>query len=71
VPQYCLLEVSLFALSSHRSTDFHEDKKQILVPSGCAHGFFCLHEATITYSQGGTFDASQEQVKKSKSLFNF
>lgn len=38
-----------------------ENKKQVLVPGGCAHGFLCLNEATIIYSQGGTFDTSQEQ----------
>jgi dTDP-4-dehydrorhamnose 3,5-epimerase-like enzyme len=40
----------------------YEDKKQILIPSGCAHGFLCLSEATITYVQGGIFDTSQEKV---------
>ena len=39
------------------------DKKQIMVPSGCAHGFFCMKEAIISYLQGGTFHTSQEQVK--------
>lgn len=38
-----------------------ENKKQIMVPSGCAHGFFCMKEAIISYLQGGTFHTSQEQ----------
>lgn len=40
-----------------------ENKKQVMVPGGCAHGFLCLKEAIISYLQGGTFDTSQEQVK--------
>lgn len=54
----------MVALFCQRFIDyFREDKKQVLVPGGCAHGFLCLNEATIIYSQGGTFDTSQEQVK--------
>jgi len=55
-------ESEFFLVISLFLNRFLKDKKQIVIPGGCAHGFLCFREATITYLQGGTFDTSQEQV---------
>ena len=61
-----------FALFYYRFVNkFLLGKKQKLVPGGCAHGFLCLNEATIIYSQGRTFDTTKEQVKQIVFIFLF
>ena len=61
-----------FALFYYRNLNkFLSDKKQVLVPGGCAHGFLCFNEATIIYSQGGTFDTSKEQVELYTFIFSY
>ena len=38
-----------------------ENKKQVFVPKGCAHGFYCTRESLVLYVQGGIFDTNKEK----------
>ena len=37
-----------------------ENKKQLFVPGGCAHGFLALKDSVITYLQAGTWIPKEE-----------
>eukprot|EP00163_Fabomonas_tropica_P004474 TRINITY_DN13949_c0_g1_i2.p1 TRINITY_DN13949_c0_g1~~TRINITY_DN13949_c0_g1_i2.p1 ORF type:complete len:826 (+),score=231.88 TRINITY_DN13949_c0_g1_i2:126-2603(+) len=36
------------------------DSKQLLIPAGCAHGFYSATESHLTYLQGGVYEKSNE-----------
>lgn len=38
-----------------------ENKKQVFIPKGCAHGFYCMRESLVSYIQGGMFDTTKEK----------
>jgi len=37
-----------------------DNKQQVFIPAGVAHGFYCIENATVLYLQGGVFNPPEE-----------
>ena len=37
-----------------------DNKQQVFIPPGVAHGFYCLENSTVLYLQGGIFNPPEE-----------